>query len=73
MRIIAATNRDLDALTHDGTFRQDLLYRLKVLFLELPPLRARGDDVRLLSAHFLQIFSHNTSDRIQAAISVIVP
>ena len=57
MRIIAATNRDLDALTHDGNFRQDLLYRLKVLFLELPPLRARGDDVRRLSAHFLQIFS----------------
>ena len=57
MRIIAATNRDLDALTDDGTFRQDLLYRLKVLFLELPPLRARGDDVRLLAEHFLQVFS----------------
>ena len=57
MRIIAATNRDLDALTDDGTFRQDLLYRLKVLFLELPPLRARGEDVQLLSEHFLQVFS----------------
>ena len=57
MRIIAATNRDLDALTDDGAFRQDLLYRLKVLLLELPPLRARGEDVRLLSAHFLQVFS----------------
>ena len=57
MRIIAATNRDLDALTDDGIFRQDLLYRLKVLFLELPPLRARGEDVRLLSEHFLQVFS----------------
>ena len=57
MRIIAATNRDLDALTDDGAFRQDLLYRLKVLFLDLPPLRVRGDDVRLLSEHFLQIFA----------------
>ena len=57
MRIIAATNRDLDGLTDDGTFRQDLLYRLKVLFLELPPLRARGDDVQLLSEHFLRVFS----------------
>ena len=57
MRIIAATNRDLDVLTGDGAFRQDLLYRLKVLFLELPPLRARGEDVRLLAEHFLQVFS----------------
>ena len=57
MRIIAATNRNLDALTDDGAFRQDLLYRLKVLFLELPPLRARGEDVRLLSEHFLQVFA----------------
>ena len=57
MRIIAATNRDLDALTHDGTFRQDLLYRLKVLPVELPPLRTRGEDLRLLSDHFLGVFS----------------
>lgn len=57
MRIIAATNRDLDALTDEGTFRQDLLYRLKVLFIELPPLRARGEDMRLLSEHYLQVFS----------------
>ena len=57
MRIIAATNRDLEALTHDGTFRQDLLYRLKVLLVELPPLRSRGEDLRLLSDHFLGVFS----------------
>ena len=57
MRIIAATNRDLEALSSDGTFRQDLLYRLKVLLLELPPLRSRGDDVRLLAEHFLRVFS----------------
>ena len=57
MRIIAATNRDLEALSGDGTFRQDLLYRLKVLLLELPPLRRRGDDVRLLAEHFLRVFS----------------
>ena len=57
MRIIAATNRDLEALSSDGTFRQDLLYRLKVLLLELPPLRSRGDDVRVLAEHFLGTFS----------------
>lgn len=57
MRIIAATNRNLDTLGNDGGFRQDLLYRLKVLLLELPPLRARGEDVRLLAEHFVQTFS----------------
>ena len=57
MRIIAATNRDLEALSGDGTFRQDLLYRLKVLPVELPPLRRRGGDVLLLAEHFLRTFS----------------
>ena len=57
MRIIAATNRDLEALSSHGDFRQDLFYRLKVLLLDLPPLRARGDDVVLLAEHFLRVFS----------------
>ena len=59
MRIIAASNRNLEVLSSDGTFRQDLLYRLKVLLLELPPLRRRGEDVRLLAEHFLRVFSAN--------------
>jgi DNA-binding NtrC family response regulator len=53
VRIVAATNRDLEAAARDGSFRQDLLYRLRVLTVELPPLRARGDDVALLAEHFL--------------------
>src|SRR5262249_49662845 len=48
VRVIAATNRDLEAVAREGAFRQDLLYRLRVLTVELPPLRARGEDVRLL-------------------------
>jgi two-component system, NtrC family, response regulator AtoC len=53
VRIVAATNRDLEAATRDGSFRQDLLYRLRVLTVDLPPLRVRADDVRLLAEHFL--------------------
>jgi two-component system response regulator HydG len=52
-RVIAATNRDLEALVEDKRFRQDLLFRLNVIRVELPPLRARGRaDIVLLARHF---------------------
>jgi two-component system, NtrC family, response regulator AtoC len=53
VRILAATNRDLEIAARDGAFRRDLLYRLHVLTVDLPPLRARGDDIGLLAEHFL--------------------
>lgn len=53
VRIIAATNKDLPALIAENRFRQDLYYRLNVVPVELPPLRARRDDVVLLARHFL--------------------
>src|SRR5262245_59169120 len=49
VRILAATNRDLETAVREGAFRQDLLYRLRVLTVDLPPLRARGEDVVLLA------------------------
>lgn len=52
VRVVSATHRDLPAMIGRGEFREDSYYRLNVLNLEIPPLRERGDDVRLLARHF---------------------
>jgi len=57
VRIVAATNTDLPTAVQSGRFREDLYYRLNVVTVELPPLRARGDDVILLADFFLAKFS----------------
>ena len=58
IRVIAATNQDLEQAVRDRKFREDLYYRLKVVPIELPPLRQRREDILPLATHFLQRFNH---------------
>jgi two-component system response regulator HydG len=66
-RVIAATNRDLEAAIEEGNFREDLYYRINVIHVPLPPLRARGSDILLLAQHFLT----EVAQRLEKAVSGI--
>jgi two-component system response regulator HydG len=65
VRIIAATNRDLTSEVQTGRFREDLYYRLNVVNIEMPPLRARPSDLLPLATHFLQRFAKENGKRIE--------
>ena len=64
VRVIAATNRDLERLIVDGTFRQELFYRLNVFPVHLPPLRDRGEDIPLLVEYFTERYAAKTGKKI---------
>jgi DNA-binding NtrC family response regulator len=65
VRIVAATNGDLRAALEQGTFREDLYYRLNVVPIDLPPLRERREDIPYLVDHFFQKFSADTGNRVK--------
>jgi DNA-binding NtrC family response regulator len=67
VRVIAATNRDLEEEIRRGSFRSDLYYRLNVISLHIPPLRDRDEDVVLLAEHFLRRVAAKTGTELQLA------
>ena len=69
VRIISATNRDLESQVKEGTFREDLFYRLKVVTMALPPLRERKEDLRILINHFIDKFADENGKNIQGLTS----
>ena len=71
MRLISATNRDLEAAVEAGTFRKDLYYRLKIVTVKLPPLRERREDIPLLTAHFLKEFAARHGKNVQRVSDVV--
>lgn len=76
VRIIAATNRDVEKLIAEGAFREDLFYRLNIIAIELPPLRDRGDDIRLLAEYYVDRFARefrrSVTELSGAAIDLLV-
>ncbi len=65
VRIVTATNRDLETAVEENRFREDLFFRINVIQLDIPPLRSRGTDVLLLAQHYLQLFAKRAGKEVE--------
>lgn len=76
VRLVTATNQNLEKLVDEGKFREDLFYRLQVITLVVPPLRERPEDIKTLSEHFIEKYSQENGKRVtginKAAISAML-
>lgn len=76
IRLITATNKDLETMVADGNFREDLYYRINIFPIEIPPLRGRRDDIPALAFHFLNLFSkemeHPVKELSAAAMNLLM-
>ncbi len=64
VRLLTATNRDLESAVEEGRFREDLFYRINVIQIDVPPLRSRGMDVLLLAQHFVEAFARKSGKQV---------
>jgi len=64
VRVLAATNRDLETAVDEGRFRKDLYYRIDVIQIDVPPLRARGTDTLLLAQHFIELYAARAKKQV---------
>jgi len=65
VRIIAATNRDLQKMVDDGTFREDLFYRINVIPIQVPPLKERKEDIKILAEYFLEKYNSEIGGKVK--------
>jgi len=73
VRVVAATNRDLEVLVREGKFREDLYYRVNVVMLELPPLRDRKEDIPILADHFIRKLNRLEGKEIEGLSPEVLP